>query len=99
MFRTLLAAAVITLAAAGAASAQSRVSIADLDLSTAAGAATLDARIERAAQALCRDARIPGSNRSDRVGCQAEVREDILRQLPAQARATYENARRSRIEA
>lgn len=98
MFRTLLAAA-ITLAAAGAASAQSRISIADLDLSTPAGAAELDARIARASDIQCRDARIPGSSRSDRAGCAADYRAEFLRALPAQARASYESARRSRVEA
>ncbi len=53
---SLLAAAAITLAA-GAASAEERISFADLDLSRPAHAAIFDARIDRAADALCRDAR------------------------------------------
>ena len=99
MFRTfpLLAAAAVTLAA-GSASADERISLADLDLSRPAHAAIFDARVERAADALCRDAKRPGSRLSDRAFCEAAVRAEVLRQLPADARQDYAEARRARIE-
>lgn len=94
---SLLAAAAITLAA-GTASADERISIVDLDLSRPAHAAIFDARIDRAADALCRDARRPGSRLSDRDFCEARVRAEVMRQLPAAAREEYAEARRNRIE-
>ena len=99
MLRTfsLFAAAAVTLTA-GAASADERISLADLDLSRPAHAAIFDARVEQAAEALCRDARRPGSRLSDRAFCEAQVRAEVMRQLPAAAREDYAEARRTRVE-
>ena len=99
MLRTILAAAVITLAAAGAASAQeARVAWGDLDLATGRGASAFDARVDQASRQLCRDALRPGSRISDRSYCQAAARAEALRQLPAAAQTDYASAR-ARIEA
>lgn len=99
MLRTfsLLAATVVTLAAGPAAAAE-RISLADLDLSRPAHAAIFDARIDRAADALCRDARRTGSRLSDRAFCEGQVRAEVMRQLPVAAREDYAAARRTRIE-
>lgn len=98
MLRTFLFAAAATALTAGAASAQERISLADLDLSRPAHTAIFEARIERAADALCRDARRPGSRLSDRDFCEARVRAEVMRQLPAAARDDYAAARATRIE-
>lgn len=100
MLRTLFAAtaAVACLIAAGAASADERISFADLDLSRPTHAAIFDARVERAADALCRDAKRPGSRLSDRAFCEVQVRAEVMRQLPVAAREEYAEARRIRIE-
>ena len=99
MLRTfsLLAAAAAALAA-GSASADERIHLADLDLSRPSHAAIFDARVERASEALCRDAKRPGTRLSDRDFCEAAVRAEVMRQLPAPARQDYAEARRLRIE-
>ncbi len=98
MLRTFLFAAAVTTLTAGAASADERISYADLDLSRPAHAAIFDARVDRAADALCRNARRPGSRLSDRAFCEVQVRDEVLRQLPAAVREDYAEARRARIE-
>jgi UrcA family protein len=76
-------AAIAALAAAGSASAQdARIAWRDLDLSSAAGAAAFDARVEAAARSLCREARKPGSRISDRAFCRAAVHAEAVRLLP-----------------
>lgn len=86
--------AVLVLASAGAASAgQARVAFSDLNLATAAGAATLDQRIEVAARDLCRRAHRPVSRILDRESCKVAVRAEVLRQLPAAAQADYAASR------
>ncbi|WP_420477836.1 UrcA family protein [Brevundimonas sp. FT23028] len=86
--------AVLVLAGAGAASAQeARISWADLNLSTAAGAAAFDQRVEAAARELCRHARRPGSRLGDRGFCQAAVRREAIRQLPGAAQVDYAASR------
>lgn len=97
MLRTFLFAAATALTA-GAASADERISYADLDLSRPTHAAIFDARVDRAADALCRDARRPGSRLSDRAFCKTQVRAEVMRQLPMTAREEYAEARRARIE-
>ncbi|MBU1538997.1 MAG: UrcA family protein [Alphaproteobacteria bacterium] len=83
-------AAVLALAAAGSASAQeARIAWSDLDLSSAAGAAAFDARIEVAARRLCRDARSPGRLASDRAWCRASVRAEAIRLLPGRVQVDY----------
>lgn len=100
MLRTLFAATAATacLTAAGAASADERISLADLDLSRPSHVAIFDARIDRAADALCRDARRPGSRLSDRAFCEVRVRAEVMRQLPGPAREDYAEARRTRLD-
>ena len=95
MLRT-TALAAAALLVVGAASAQdARIAYADLDLSTAAGVADLDARIQAAAERLCADARATGSLLSDRAYCEKAVREAALESLPRNARADYVSAPRS----
>ena len=73
-----LAGAALLLAAAGSASAQdARIPWGDLDLGTGRGAATLDSRIEAAADRLCRNARRPGSLISDRQFCRAATAREL----------------------
>ncbi len=93
-------AAVLTLAAAGAASAQeARIRWNDLDLSTAAGADAFDARLDAAARRMCRDARRPGSRIGDQAFCLSAFRSEAIRQLPGAARVGYARSRRPLIEA
>ena len=83
-------AAVLALAAAGSASAQeARIAFGDLDMSSAAGANTFDARVEAAARTLCRGARKPGSRISDRAFCRAAVQAEAVRLLPGRAQVEY----------
>ena len=93
-------AAVLTLAAAGSASArEARVAWADLDLSTAAGADAFDARLDAAARQRCRDARRPGSRLSDRAFCLTAFRSEAIRQLPGTAQVDYALSRLPLVEA
>ncbi len=101
--KTLLACALTAALAigAGAASAQSsaanaRVSFGDLDLSTPAGVATLDARIAAGARALCRTAQT-GSRISGGAQCTAAFRAEVLAQMPSEARAQYAAASRRAV--
>ena len=98
LFAATAAAACLTAAGAAAASADERISLADLDLSRPSHAAIFDARIDRAADALCRDARRPGSRLSDRAFCEVRVRAEVMRQLPGAAREDYAEARRTRLD-
>lgn len=83
-------AAVLALAAAGSVSAQeARIAWGDLDLSSAAGADTFDARVEAAARTLCRGAKKPGSRISDRAFCRAAVQSEAVRLLPGRAQVEY----------
>jgi UrcA family protein len=88
----LAAAAALSLAAPAMAADPLRISLADLDLGTVQGAAELDARIDAAAAALCRDARRPGSRLSDRAYCEAGVRAEVMAALPRRAHADYVRA-------
>ena len=93
-------AAVVTLAAAGAASAQeTRIRWDDLDLSTAAGAAAFDARLDAAARRMCRDARRPGSRIGDHAFCLSAFRNEAIRQLPGTAQVEYALSRLPVVEA
>ncbi len=92
-------AAVLTLAAAGAASAQeARVRWGDLDLSTAAGADAFDARLDAAARRMCRDARRPGSRIGDQAFCLSAFRDEAIRQLPGTAQVEYALSRLPLVE-
>ena len=78
--------AVLTLATAGAASAQeARVAWGDLDLSTAAGADAFDARVRAAARKMCRGVPMIGG----RAACHAAVRDEAVGLLPGAAQVDY----------
>lgn len=85
---------VACLVGAGPAAAEVRIAWSDLDLTTASGAAALDARIESAARRTCRSATRTGSRIPDVAFCKEAFRAEAVRQLPAQSRADYAAARR-----
>ncbi|HYD28386.1 UrcA family protein [Brevundimonas sp.] len=79
-------AAVLTLAAAGSASAQeTRIAWGDLDLSTAAGADAFDARVRVAARKMCRSVPMIGG----RAACHTAVRDEAVSRLPGAAQVDY----------
>ena len=79
-------AAVLTLAAAGSASAgEVRIAWGDLDLSTPAGADAFDARVRAAARKMCRNVPMIGG----RAACQAAVRDEAVTLLPGAAQVDY----------
>ena len=79
-------AAVLTLAAAGSASAgEVRIAWGDLDLSTPAGADTFDARVRAAARKMCRNVPMIGG----RAACQAAIRDEAVTLLPGAAQVDY----------
>lgn len=78
MFKTVIAAAALTVALAGAAQAQVSVKVADLDLSKAAGAAKLEQRIARAGRAVCNTERAAWSRAPE---CRAAVRAEVQSRL------------------
>ena len=85
---TLLAAC--TLAAAGAASAQTaRISYSDLDLASPAGVQVFRGRVNDAARTLCRPAAGSIVALADRAGCERAVRQETMKNLPNTARARY----------
>lgn len=94
-----LAAAVAAalLQASAASASEARVAFGDLTLGNRAGADQLDARINAAADRLCRYARRPNSRISNRAECRATVRAETLRQMPEAARAEYALGRRDSI--
>lgn len=86
--------AVCTLAAAGAASAQTaRIPFGDLDLATNAGARTFDTRVARAATTFCRASHRPISRISDRSACERAVRQEAMQNLPEYAQVRYASSR------
>jgi UrcA family protein len=85
-------------APAFAAEKEARIPFSDLNLSTGRGADLLDVRIEQATRDLCRGARRPGSRINDRAYCQAAVRNEVMRQLPAASQRDYALARLPRID-
>ncbi len=83
-----VAAAAALVAVPAAAQESTRLTFADLDLATAAGAAELDARIENAARALCRNNR-PTGTRLVSEDCMKEARAAYRERLPEPARRAY----------
>jgi UrcA family protein len=77
---------------------EARIPLTDLNLATARGADLLDVRIDAVTRDLCRGARRPGSRINDRAWCQAAVRAEVMRQLPAASQRDYALARLPRIE-
>jgi UrcA family protein len=78
MFKTVITAAALTVALAGAAQAAVSVKVSDLDLSKAAGAAKLEQRIARAGRAVCNTERAAWSRAPE---CRAAVRAEVQSQL------------------
>lgn len=79
-------AAVLTLAAAGSASAgEIRIAWGDLDLATPAGAEAFDTRVRAAARKLCRNVPMIGG----RAACHAAVRDEAVTRLPGAAQVDY----------
>ena len=78
---------------AGAAAAQDqRIPFGDLDLGSVEGAATFDARVNEAANRVCRvGAPMPDAQ------CRARFRVEAMRLLPAVRRDDYARARGGRI--
>lgn len=77
--------ATLTLACAGTASAEpQRLAWSDLDLSSPAGARTLDLRIARIARTLCNN-----QIGLDQAHCERGIRQEALSKLPSLARADY----------
>ena len=78
--------AVLTLAAAGSASAgEVRIAWGDLDLSTPTGAEAFDARVRAAARKMCRG--VPMT--AGRADCRAAVREEAVNRLPGAVQVDY----------
>lgn len=90
-----LIAAALVLSAGAANAAATRIAYGDLNLSTVEGAAALDARIEKAARAYCRNYTVAGSRIVRADVCERAVREEVMAQLSATARADYAQARRA----
>lgn len=91
-----LTAALLLVGGAGAASAhEARINWGDLNMGTATGADSFDARVDAAARKLCRDARAPGRLLSDRAFCRAAVRTEALRLLPGAVQVEYARSRQS----
>ena len=89
-----LAATALSAVAVGSASAHTaRIPFGDLDLSTSAGAAAFDARIDTAAKTLCRGVTRPASRLNDSAHCAAAVRAEALAQLPNASQRDYAMAR------
>ena len=92
--------AAASLAAAGAASAQTaRIPYGDLDLATTAGAQTFEARVDAAARGFCRNAHRINSHLPDRSTCERAVREEAMSQLPEYAQTRYAMSRLPRVDA
>jgi len=88
-------AAVPTLLQANSANAgEVRIAWGDLDLSTAAGAETFDARIRAAARKLCRNKPMIGGF----AACQAAVRDEAVTRLPGAAQVDYALSRVPLVE-
>jgi UrcA family protein len=66
----LFAVAVLSVSPALAQSNEARIAFRDLDLSTAAGAAVFDSRVDQAAASLCRNFTVPGSRIVNRRPCE-----------------------------
>ncbi|MDO9607179.1 MAG: UrcA family protein [Brevundimonas sp.] len=90
----LFAVAVLSVSPALAQSDDARIAFRDLDLSSAAGAAAFDGRIDRAAADLCRNFTVPGSRIVRSEACRSAVRAEAMRQLPRSRQVDYARAPR-----
>lgn len=73
---------------------EATIAFRDLDLSTAAGAAAFDGRIDQAAADLCRNFTVPGSRIVRSQACRSAVRAEAMRQLPRSRQIDYARAPR-----
>jgi UrcA family protein len=90
----LFAVAVLSASSALAQSNEARIVFRDLDLSTAAGAAAFDSRVDQAAADLCRDFSMTGSRIVRNQTCRSIVRAEAMRQLPRSRQIDYARAPR-----
>ena len=90
MFRiaSLTTAAVLAAGSAAAAPIEARIPYGDLDLSSRAGAAAFDTRVQRVARTLC-----TGRQLVERLSCMDKVRDEALSLLPDRARTDYARGR------
>ena len=97
-FAAVAAAAALGLTAPAAALAQdaraqpTAVSWDDLDVTTAAGAAELDSRINTAARRACRGMRATGTNMSQVGFCRSQIRDSVLGRMDQPTREAYTRA-------
>lgn len=92
----LFAAAVLSAAVVAPATAQdARIRYGDLDLSTAAGAAAFDARVEEAGARLCLEMRRMGRLAVNQSHCLTIVRQEALRELPRARQTDYARSPRA----
>lgn len=93
MTKTLLSLTALAVLTAGSAAAQDavRVPVADLDLSTRAGAAAFDARVAAEARDVC----LRGSRSIPDAICIQRIQREAVRLLPQSRQDDYARARRS----
>ena len=86
--------AVAVLSASSALAQDARIAFGDLDLASTAGAAAFDARVDQAAERLCRDISFTAGQITNRRSCRAAVRAEALSRLPRLHRVQYVSASR-----
>ena len=64
----------------------------DLDVTTPAGAAELNSRINTAARRACRGVRATGSNMSQTAFCRSQIKETVVGQMDEATREAYARA-------
>ena len=74
--------AVAVLSASSALAQDARIPFGDLDLTSTAGAAAFDARLDQAAERLCRDVAFTAGQITNRRSCRAAVRAAAVSRLP-----------------
>ena len=65
----------------------------DLDVTTPAGAAQLDQRINTAARRACRGVRATGTNMSQTAFCRSQIRDSVMARMDEPTREGYAQAR------
>ena len=81
--------AVAVLSASSALAQDARIAFGDLDLASTAGATAFDARLDQAAERLCRDVAFTAGQITNRRSCRAAVRAEALSRLPRVRRVEY----------
>lgn len=64
----------------------------DLDVTTPAGAAELDTRINAAARRACRGVRATGTNMSQTAFCRSQIKQTVVGQMDEATRDAYARA-------